>query len=189
MGPTRIHHTSVTLCLPLSENDASSAPRLSDAASLGERPRAAGIPNNIAVVVRVRPEPDARRCGFTGPHPRGGIGVEPAGDGGRTFVWMAPADAGGADGNGSALPGARNAVGGPVAPAPARKRFYPEEAFGPGATQEEVYATAVRRLVGAVASGVNASVLGYGATGSGKTVRGGPASAHTRRGPLARPDD
>lgn len=44
-----------------------------------------------------------------------------------------------------------------------------DHAFGPTATQDEVYASCVRPLVESLVDGYNATVFCYGQTGSGKT--------------------
>lgn len=165
-----LEQSPLTLMYLTDSGRSSVASRPSDATSVtakSQQNSAPSVPNNIAVVVRVRPETDGRRCGFTGPNPRGGISADENGQ----YVWMSPADASGDGPNGaSGNGGSRPALALMAGTATARKKFYPEVAMGPAASQEEVYVGAVRRLVAAVASGVNASVLGYGATGSGKTV-------------------
>lgn len=61
------------------------------------------------------------------------------------------------------------------------RAFSFDHAFGPTATQDEVYESCVQPLVSSLIEGYNATVFAYGQTGSGKTytLGGGHAGEWT----------
>eukprot|EP00887_Chlorella_sp_A99_P003761 scaffold7.g3761.t1 len=65
------------------------------------------------------------------------------------------------------------------APGDAARAFTFDAAFGPGASQAEVYDATTRRIVDSVLAGYNGTVFAYGQTGTGKThtMEGGAGEA------------